>query len=120
MVTLAWSQDQDSHHISNFICFGALFLLLFKSKSKQKNKQKNTHFVITCFEKCVQMLLTIATSLGLQRRLLRAAQAPGQWVGLGVQLAEVLGERRHLSMWFPKMFVEMSICVWMCHVPFFF
>lgn len=81
MVTLARSQDQDSHHISNFICFGALFLL-FKCKNK-----KNTHFVTTCFEKCVQMLLTTVTSLDLQRRLLRAAQVPEQRTGLGVQLA---------------------------------
>lgn len=106
MVTLAQSQDQDSHHISNFICFGALFLLLFKCKNKQKTN-KNTHFVTTCFEKCVQMLLTIATSLGPQRRLLRAARAPGQWVGLGGSWLKSSEKDAISRCGFPR-------CLWKC------
>lgn len=61
-----------------------LYLLWgFISVVVQIQKKKPTHFVTTCFKKCVQMLLTTMASLDLQRRPLRAAPAPGQRTGLG-------------------------------------
>lgn len=64
MVTLARSQrTMVLHYISNFICFGVLFLLLFKRKKKKKNS-----LCYTCFEICVQLLLTTVTRFDLSRR----------------------------------------------------